>query len=293
MYFFKKKFKMSTSKIFRDDVLKNKVAFVTGGGSGICRGMTEAMIRHGAKAVITSRSQERLDKAAEEMRKQTGGEILAIAADVRKPEEIINAVEKAIERFGQIDILVNGAAGNFLAPVETLSYRGFRTVIEIDLLGTYNTTKACFPYLKKSRGCVINVSAILHYQSTIYQSHVSAAKAGIDALSRNLAAEWGPHSIRVNSIAPGIIAETEGLAKLLPSAAAGSVTGSIPLQRMGTISDIEQATIFLASDAASFITGQIIVVDGGESLMRVGVLPYPESVIDPTNFSTKKLGVKL
>ncbi|RIA95914.1 2,4-dienoyl-CoA reductase [Glomus cerebriforme] len=283
---------MATSKIFRKDILKDKVAFVTGGGSGICKGMAEAMIRHGAKAVITSRSQEKLDKAAEEMRKQTGGEILAVAADVRKPEEIVNVVEKAIERFGKIDILVNGAAGNFLAPAETLSYRAFRTVIEIDLLGTYNTTKACFPYLKRSKGCIINVSATLHYQSTLYQSHVSAAKAGIDALSRNLAAEWGPYSIRVNSIAPGPIAGTEGVAKLLPSFAAESATRNIPLQRMGTISDVEQATIFLASDAASFITGQIIVVDGGESLRKVGVLPYPESVINPTNFS-KKLSVKL
>ncbi|CAI2179831.1 14891_t:CDS:2 [Funneliformis geosporum] len=284
---------MTTNKIFKDDILKDKVAFVTGGGSGICKGMTLAMIRHGAKAVITSRSQEKLDKAAEEMRKLTQGEILAIAADVRKPEEIINVVEKAIERFGKIDILVNGAAGNFLAPAETLSYRAFRTVIEIDLLGTYNTTKACFPYLKKSKGCIINVSATLHYQSTLYQSHVSAAKAGMDALSRNLAAEWGPYSIRVNTIAPGPIAETEGTARLLPPTAAEAAIRDIPLQRFGTISDIEQATIFLASDAASFITGQIIVVDGGESLRKVGVLPYPESVIDPANFLSKKLGVKL
>ncbi|CAG8455259.1 16624_t:CDS:2 [Funneliformis mosseae] len=284
---------MATNKIFKEDILKDKVAFVTGGGSGICKGMTEAMIRHGAKAVITSRSQEKLDKAAEEMRNRTRGEILAIAADVRIPEQMIDVVEKAIERFGKIDILVNGAAGNFLAAAETLSYRAFRTVIEIDLLGTYNTTKACFPYLKKSKGCIINVSANLHYQSTLYQSHASAAKAGNDALSRCLAAEWGPHSIRVNSIAPGPIAETEGTAKLLPPAATEAAIREIPLQRFGSISDIEQATIFLASDAASFITGQIIVVDGGDSLRKVGVLPYPESVIDPANFFSKKLGVKL
>ncbi|CAG8461558.1 15126_t:CDS:2 [Funneliformis caledonium] len=269
---------MATNKIFKEDILKDKVAFVTGGGSGICKGMTEAMIRHGAKAVITSRSQEKLDKAAEEMRNRTRGEILAIAADVRIPEQMINVVEKAIERFGKIDILVNGAAGNFLAAAETLSYRAFRTVIEIDLLGTYNTTKACFPYLKKSKGCIINVSANLHYQSTLYQC---------------LAAEWGPHSIRVNSIAPGPIAETEGTAKLLPPTATEAAIREIPLQRFGSISDIEQATIFLASDAASFITGQIIVVDGGDSLRKVGVLPYPESVIDPANFFSKKLGVKL
>ncbi|KAF0519165.1 2,4-dienoyl-CoA reductase [Gigaspora margarita] len=176
--------KMATEQIFKNDILKGKVAFVTGGGSGICKGMTEAMLRHGAKAAIISRSQDKLDKAAEEMRKEIGAEVLAIAADVRKPEDIIKAVELTIEKFGRIDILVNGAAGNFLSAIETLSYRAFRTVIEIDLIGTFNTSKACFPHLKKSKGVVINVSANLHYQATLYQSHAMAAKAGVDALTR-------------------------------------------------------------------------------------------------------------
>ncbi|CAG8717686.1 3876_t:CDS:2 [Gigaspora margarita] len=190
---------MATEQIFKNDILKGKVAFVTGGGSGICKGMTEAMLRHGAKAAIISRSQDKLDKAAEEMRKEIdlnfGSDTTsnlthdmynnlhctyvyeffsAIAADVRKPEDIIKAVELTIEKFGRIDILVNGAAGNFLSAIETLSYRAFRTVIEIDLIGTFNTSKACFPHLKKSKGVVINVSANLHYQGMFYHMLIYA-----------------------------------------------------------------------------------------------------------------------
>ncbi|CAG8696601.1 20134_t:CDS:2, partial [Cetraspora pellucida] len=220
-----------TEQIFKNDILKGKVAFVTGGGSGICKGMTEAMLRHGAKAAIISRSQDKLDKAAEQMRKEIGAEVIAIAADVRKPEDIIKAVDLTIEKFGKIDILINGAAGNFLAAVESLSYRGFRTVVEIDLIGTFNTSKACFPHLKKTKGVVINVSANLHYQATLFQSHAMAAKAGVDALTRALAVEWGPHQIRVNVIAPGPIDETEGFSRLLPSNSK-KPDQELPLQRV-------------------------------------------------------------
>ncbi|CAG8458749.1 1507_t:CDS:2 [Acaulospora colombiana] len=188
-------------------------------------------------------SQERLDKAAEEMRRETGGEILAIASDVRKPEEIIKVIDAAIEKFGKIDILVNGAAGNFLSPVETLSYRGFRTVIEIDLLGTYNTTRAAFPYLKESKGVVINVSANLHYQGMIKESSdaIFNQKIFTDMLQhfsptylrqkQVLAVEWGPHQIRVNCIAPGPIEDTVGISKLATQAHIAEGMRSIPLQR--------------------------------------------------------------
>ncbi|CAG8522116.1 12045_t:CDS:2, partial [Dentiscutata heterogama] len=273
---------MTTDQIFKNDILKGKVAFVTGGGSGICKGMTEAMLRHGAKAAIISRSQGKLDKAAEEMRKEIGAEVLAIAADVRKPEDVIKAVELTIEKFGRIDILVNGAAGNFLAAVENLSYRAFRTVIEIDLIGTFNASKACFPHLKKSKGVVINVSANLHYQASLatpYQSHAMAAKAGVDALTKALALEWGPHKIRVNGIAPGPIGETEGFSKLAPSNSDKIITREMPLQRVGKIRDIEYATLFLATDASSFVTGTILLVDGGDSLRKISLMPYPESVL--------------
>ncbi|CAG8752956.1 3496_t:CDS:2 [Dentiscutata erythropus] len=260
---------MTTDQIFKNDILKGKVAFVTGGGSGICKGMTEAMLRHGAKAAIISRSQDKLDKAAEEMRKEIGAEVLAIAADVRNPEDVIKAVELTIEKFGRIDILVNGAAGNFLASAEKLSYRAFRTVVEIDLIGTFNASKACFPHLKKSKGVVINVSANLHYQ------------AGVDALTKALALEWGPHQIRVNGIAPGPISETEGFSKLAPSNSNENVAREMPLQRVVT------------TDASSFVTGTILLVDGGDALRKISIMPYPESVLNPFDLSTKSLGAKL
>ncbi|KAG0243265.1 hypothetical protein BGW41_002450 [Actinomortierella wolfii] len=228
-----------TNSVFKEDILKGKVAFVTGGGSGICRGMTEALVRHGAKATIVSRTLSKLEAAAREMSQATGGEVYAVAADVRDPKQIQAAVDKHMEKFGRIDILVNG-----------------------DLIGTFNSTKCCFPHLKASKGSIINVSATLHYNGTVFQSHASAAKAGVDALSRVWANEWGPLGIRSNVIAPGPIAGTVGMAKLSPD----GETVRIPIGRMGEVRDIEHATLYLASDAGSFVTGQILVVDGGQWL---------------------------
>ncbi|CAG8619319.1 5203_t:CDS:10 [Paraglomus brasilianum] len=279
---------MPTTDVFKKDLLIGKIAFVTGGndcGSGICKGMTEALLRHGAKAFIIGRSQDRLDRATEELRTKTGGQIAGIAADVRNPEQVEKAVGKAIELFGKVDILVNGAAGNFLASFENLSYRAFRTVIEIDLIGTFNVTKACLPYLKKSRGCIINVSATHHYTAMSFQSHVSAAKAGVDALSKSLALELGPLGIRVNVIAPGPIADTEGIQRLLPAADTERLIRGSPLQTLGKIQDIEYATVFLVSDAARYISGHILVVDGGTWMHQLDLLPYPECVLEPKKFN--------
>ncbi|RUP48974.1 hypothetical protein BC936DRAFT_143541 [Jimgerdemannia flammicorona] len=169
-----------TTQIFNKFLFAGKVVLCSGGGSGICRGMTEALLRHGAKAAIISRSQDRLDKAAKEMQDQSGQEVLAVAADVRNPADVEEAVKKTIERFGRIDFLICGAAGNFLSPVEKLSYNAFRTVIEIDLLGTYNLTKAALPHLKESKGSIVNVSATLSYTATPLQVHSGSAKAAID-----------------------------------------------------------------------------------------------------------------
>ncbi|KAI7859320.1 NAD(P)-binding protein [Circinella umbellata] len=266
---------VDTTQIFKTDIFNGKVLLCSGGGSGICRGMTEAMVRHGAKAVIISRNFEKLQKAAEEMSKATNGEVFPIQADVRKPEDLENAVAKAVEKYGHIDFLINGAAGNFLAPFDSLSYNAFRTVIEIDLLGSYNLTKAALQHLRASNGAIINVSATLHYTGTIFQQHAGAAKAGIDALTKHWAVELGPSGVRVNGIAPGPIASTEGLSRL-----AGDMLDpeQIPIQRVGEVQDIAQATVFLFSQGASYITGQTIVVDGGHYL-QTSSPAYPQSVL--------------
>ncbi|TFY76528.1 hypothetical protein EWM64_g7483 [Hericium alpestre] len=205
---------VKSTDIFKADIFKGKVLFCTGGGSGICKGMTKSVMRHGASAVIVGRNLERLTQAAKELSGLTGQPCLPVQADVRKPETLKEAVRKTIEQFGRIDFVINGAAGNFLAPISGLSENGFKTVMEIDVLGCYNTIKATLPYVRASKGSYIQVSATLHYRGTAYQVHVSAAKAAIDAMNRVLALEEGPHGVRANVLAPGPIASTEGIDRL-------------------------------------------------------------------------------
>ena len=255
-----------TDKVFADDILQGKVAFVTGGGTGITGGVARAMAEHGAKLAITSRKEENLAPMRSLIEKE-GGECLAVAADVRDYEAVEHAIARTVERFGRIDIVVNGAAGNFLCAAEQLSANGFGTVVDIDTKGTFNVCRAAFEELKRSKGQILNISATLHYLATPMQIHVSAAKAGVDAITRNLSAEWGRHGIRVNGIAPGPIEDTEGMKRLLPEALKEKITKKIPLGRFGRIRDIENAALFLTSDAAAYINGVTLVVDGGQWLL--------------------------
>jgi peroxisomal 2,4-dienoyl-CoA reductase len=258
-------------KLFADGILEGHVAFVTGGGTGITGGVARALAEAGAKVALVSRSIEHLDPAAKAINNARGansiiGEAFAVAADVRKPDEVEKAIAATVERFGKIDIVVNGAAGNFLCKAEELSPNGFGTVVDIDLKGTFNVSRASFGELKKTQGQILNISATLHYLGTPMQIHVSAAKAGVDALTRNLAVEWGRYGIHVNAIAPGPIGDTEGMKRLVPEPIKEKLRQRIPLGRFGMIADIENAAVFLCSDAANFINGAILVVDGGHWL---------------------------
>ncbi|KAJ6629399.1 2,4-dienoyl-CoA reductase [Mycena sp. CBHHK59/15] len=271
-----------SDSVFKPDLFKGKVLFCTGGGSGICRGMTEAMMRHGASATIVGRKIDRLTQAAKELSATTGQQCLPVQVDVRHPKTLEDAVAKAIEVFGRIDFVICGAAGNFLAPISGLSANAFKTVIEIDTLGTYNTIKATLPHVRASKGSYIHVSATLHYHATPYQAHVSAAKAAVDALSAVVAVEEGPHGVRSNVIAPGPIAGTEGMDRL-EGKTDDSLKPRYPLGRMGHIDDIANATVFLFSDAASYITGEVLPVTGGTEHLPMQVIPYPQSVLDPAS----------
>lgn len=256
------------SSTFRDRLLEGRAALITGGGTGICRGIAEAYAALGARVCIASRKLEVLEQTAAEIREATGAEVICAAADVRDPDAVDAAVKVAVDAFGGLDTLICGAAGNFLAPAAVISPKGFRTVIEIDLLGTFHSCKAAFEPLKASGdGLIINISATLQSHGTPMQGHAAAAKAGIDALTRNLAVEWGGSGIRCNAIAPGPIGDTEGMKRLAPGDLGAKMAARIPMGRFGRIDEIADTAVFLRSRSAAYITGAILVVDGGESVV--------------------------
>jgi len=253
--------------IFRDGLLKDKTAFITGGGSGINLRIAERFAAQGAKVGLMGRRQEKLDRAAESIR-AAGGEALGAAGDVRYYEECENALRKTREAFGAIDILVCGAAGNFPATVLRMSANGFKAVIDIDLLGTFNTCRAAYEHLRKPGASVISISATHAFVPIAYQAHVCAAKAGIDIFSKTLAIEWAAAGVRVNVIAPGPVDDTEGMRRLAPTEEARRKSmASVPLGRFASKDEIADLALFLCSDAAAYITGAVCVCDGGQSLL--------------------------
>ena len=256
---------------FQRDLLKGRAALVTGGGTGICRGIALALAGAGCNVAITSRKEEHLEPTVDELQR-AGVRAFGAAGDVRDPAAVDTVVAKTVEAIGGIDILVNGAAGNFVCLAENLSPNGFGTVVDIDLKGTFNVSKAALPQLKKRRGVVLNISATLQLLGTVGQSHASAAKAGVDALTRSLAAEWGPYGIRVNGLAPGPVGDTEGVRRLTTPASRASINEQCPLGRFATIDEVASAALFLVSDASSFVTGVILVIDGGLWLKSARIL---------------------
>jgi NAD(P)-dependent dehydrogenase (short-subunit alcohol dehydrogenase family) len=268
--------------VFRPDLFQGQVALITGGGSGIGRGIADVLAGLGAHVVLASRKQERVDAAAAEIR-AAGGAASGIAVDVREPERVQEAVASIHRTHGRLDVLVNNAAGNFYAPSESLTPNAWKSVIEIDLYGTFYCSQAALPVMRASGGgCIVNISMTLHYRGWPLMAHATAAKAGIDALTKTLALEWAPSGVRVNAVAPGPI-PTEGVRKAFtPPASAGAVPDvfavdralesyakkNIPLRRWGAPTDIAGMVAFLASPAGSWITGAIMVVDGGEWLAR-------------------------
>jgi NAD(P)-dependent dehydrogenase (short-subunit alcohol dehydrogenase family) len=255
----------SSEHAFQRAMFADRTIFVTGGGSGINLAIARSFAQLGAAVALCGRSQERLDGAAAELR-ALGANVYARTADVRNFSQLENAIEGSRAALGDIDVLVCGAAGNFLAKAEQLSSNGFKAVMDIDLLGSFNASRLAFEQLKRKRGSILFVSAPMAHIPHAYQSHVGAAKAGVEMLMKNLALEWGPFGIRCNSIIPGLVAGTEGVRRIFGDGQSDRLIGHIPLRRMGTVEDIGNAAVFLTSPLASYITGTSLWVDGGQAL---------------------------
>lgn len=245
---------------------RGKFVFVAGGTSGINLGIAQAFAKCGARVAVLSRKPEKVEAAVAELKRQ-GGEAIGFAADVRDYAKTEEALKAAHAAFGAIDVLVSGAAGNFPAPALGISSNGFRAVVEIDLLGTFHVLRAAHPLLRTPGASVINISAPQSLLAMETQMHVCAAKAGVDMITRVGALEWGPAGIRVNSVIPGPIEDTEGMARLAPTPELKRATvESVPMQRYGTKQDIADCCLWLGSEAASYVNGALIPVDGGWSL---------------------------
>lgn len=271
---------MTPPSIFRPGLFDGQIALITGGGTGIGFGIAELLSSLGAHTVIASRKAEIVEPAAKRLT-AAGGKASAETVDVRDVERVRDLVSRVADRHGRIDLLVNNAAGNFYAPSESLSRNAWASVIEIDLYGTFFCSQAVFPVMREQGGGrIVSISMTLHYRGWPQMAHATAAKAGIDALTRTLAMEWAPHGVRVNAIAPGPI-PTEGVKKAFtpPNPGAADVFAverhmeayarkAIPLGRWGTPHDVACAVAYLGSPAGDWITGSILVVDGGEWLAK-------------------------
>lgn len=249
----------------------HKNILVVGGTSGINRGAAEAFARAGGNVAVISRSQEKVDDTVKTLRALGSKKVAGRAVDVRDSENLKIKITELTEEIGRWHVVISGAAGNFPALATGMSANAFKTVIDIDLLGTFHVMQAIYPYLQKPGASIINISAPQSAIAMIAQSHVSAAKAGVDMITRSLCVEWGAEGIRINSVIPGPIDGTEGMKRLAPTEGVReAVKQSVPLKRMGTVDDIANVCMFLSSDCAKFITGAVIPVDGGWMVSGAG-----------------------
>jgi citronellol/citronellal dehydrogenase len=272
--------------IFKSDLFKDKIALVTGGGTGIGAEIAYQFAILGAKVIIASRKEEKLQRAAQGLSDLTKGDVTGIACDIRDRESVDSLVQTVVNTHGKIDILVNNGGGQFMSSAEHIRPKGWDSVVATNLTGTWNLTQRVAQVsMLKTGGSIINITMLTH-RGFPGMAHSVAARAGIEALTQTLSIEWALKGIRINCIQPGIIASSGMRNYPHGELIAAQTRPEIPMKRLGTCSEVAQLALFLASDSASYITGQIWAIDGGRSLWgRQWPLPNPkemEPVVIPT-----------
>lgn len=270
-------------KMLRDDALLGKVIVVTGGGSGLGKAMTKYFLELGANVVITSRDLEKLQNTATELEQDAVGKCLAVQCDVRHYDQVENMLNKAVEKFGHVDVLLNNAAGNFISPTERLSANAFDTIIDIVLKGSKNCTLAFGKHwidTKATNRVILNIVTTYAWTGSAYVVPSATAKAGVLAMTRSLAVEWAKYGIRSNAIAPGPFPTKGAWDRLLPGDLAEKfdMAKKVPLQRVGDHQELANLAAYMVSDFSSYVNGEVITIDGGEWLKGAGQFNLLEQI---------------
>ncbi|MCE2733631.1 MAG: SDR family oxidoreductase [Cyclobacteriaceae bacterium] len=264
------------------NALAGKTILITGGGTGLGKSIGKYCLELGANLVISSRKKEVIEKTAEELMNETGGKVLAVAADVRKYEEIENAINQSVATFGKLDAVLNNAAGNFISPTERLSHRAFDIIVDIVLKGTYYTTLAAGKHWinNKQAGTFLNIVTTYAWTGSGYVVPSACSKAGVLALTRSLAVEWAKYNIRSNAIAPGPFPTEGAWSRLLPGELVKKFDPAerVPLKRVGDHQELANLAAYLLSDFSAYINGEVVTIDGGEWLRNGGEFSHLETI---------------
>jgi len=270
--------------MLKDDALKGKTYIVTGGGTGLGRSMGKYFLELGANLVITSRKMDVLEQTARELEKETGGKVLVVACDVRKYLEVEAVLSKTIAEFGQVDGVLNNAAGNFISPTERLSHKAFDVIVDIVLKGTYNFTLATGKHwiAEKQKGVFLNIVTTYSWMGSGFVVPSACAKAGVLALTRSLAVEWAKYGIRSNAIAPGPFPTEGAWSRLLPGDLVEKFDPAInvPLKRVGEHQELANLAAYLMSDFSAYVNGEVVTIDGGEWLYTGGEFSHLDAIPD-------------
>lgn len=272
-----------TEKMLRDDALKGKIIVITGGGSGLGKAMTRYFMELGAKVAITSRNLDKLKSTAQELEAETGSTCLPVQCDVRHYEQVESVLEKVLNHYGRVDVLLNNAAGNFISPTERLSANAFDTIIDIVLKGSKNCTLAFGKHWIKSKqeqSKVLNIVTTYAWTGSGYVVPSAAAKAGVLAMTRSLAVEWAKYGIQFNAIAPGPFPTRGAWDRLLPGNLKDKfdMAKKVPLNRVGEHQELANLAAYLVSDFSAYINGEVITIDGGEWLKGAGEFNLLEDI---------------